>query len=133
MSTLDTLPKPTTTNITNSDIPVKRGRGKPRDPNAKQVQQIALRPRDWEYISLWAVESYNDADNLSKQVERLLTRLRSHVPDGPAKPFYTPPPDKTPGTRTTPAVAREAASRGITKAELINEMYQLYKAQKARE
>ena len=128
MSTPDTLPKPGTANITNTDIPKRRGR--PRDPDAKQVQQIALRPADWEYIDLWAQVSYNDTDNVSKRIERVLARLRDHVPYGPGKSFFAKDPETPAKPRTTPAVAREAASRGITKAELINEMWDAYKAQK---
>lgn len=127
------VPGTVTANITNSEIPGTpqpgtRRAGRPKDPNAKQVQQIALRPADWEYITLWALDSYNDADNVSKQVERVLGRLRAHAPHGPDKPFYTAPEGETVKERTTPSIAREAKQKGISKAALLNQMYDYWKA-----
>ena len=110
-----------------------RKAGRPRDPNAKSVQQIALRPADWEYAALWAIDSYNVADNASTRMERMISRLRSMAPKGPDAFGFERDPAKPPTPRTTPAVAREAAHRGISKAELINEMYAIYKAQKGKE
>ena len=122
-------------NYTNSEIacttqPGTRKAGRPKDPNAKIVQQIALRPDDWTYAALWAIDSYNIADNPSTRMERMISRLRSMAPKGPDAFGFERDPTKAPAPRTTPAVAREAAQRGISKAELINEMYAIYKQQK---
>jgi len=124
-STPDTAAQPGTGGFTISETPRKGGR--PKDPNAKSFEQIGLRPNDWEYVRLWAIDSYNVADNVSTRLERMIGRLRAMAPKGPDSFGHDRDPATPPKPRTTPAVALEAARRGISRAEQINEMWALWK------
>lgn len=141
MTTPDTLPAPGTESFTNSETPgsqapapredtTARKGGRPKDPQAKTVQQIALRPADWEYAALWAIDSYNVADNASTRMERMISRLRSMAPKGPDAFGFERDPTKPLKPRRTAAIAREARRRGIETAELENEMWALYKEER---
>jgi hypothetical protein len=129
--TPDTGTKTGTGSFAISETPKKGGR--PKDPDAKRFEQIGLRPADWEYVRLWAIDSTNSPDNVSTRLERMIARLRAMAPKGPDAFGHERDPAKAQEPRTTPAVALEARRRGITKAEQINEMWELWKTQKARE
>ena len=112
----------------------RRSAGRPKDPQAKSVQQIALRPADWDYCALWAIDSYNVADNASTRMERMISRLRSMAPKGPDAFGFERDPNKPVKARLSPAVARAAAKRGMEKAAYINAACREFEAaEKARE
>ena len=59
---------------------VKRGRGRPKDPNALQFHTLGLTQAQWEWLALWFPEG-----NRTAQLQELLERSRKFWPAGPAK------------------------------------------------
>ena len=102
----------------------KRGRGRPPESDPTESHTLNVRRSRWQWLSLWAVQGASK----SKQFEFLCERLENVYPEGPGRIGRTPGPDAPKKARQTPAVACEAARRGMSKAEFINELYADYKA-----
>jgi len=107
---------------------------KPLPPEQKMVAyKINLLPADWEYLGLFVDDTASPEQRTPGHLIRAaIAHLRLSTPNGPDKPFYTHDPNTPRPVSTTPAVAREATRRGMSKAEFVNELFARYKSQEIK-